>query len=398
MSPVINNWKTVNIGDLGQVITGGTPSSRYPELFGTDYPFITPTDIDNSCRHIETERFLSEQGRDDQSSRLLPPGAVCVVCIGATIGKICMTNKHSFTNQQINSIIVNKTNYDNSFVFYLLRTKNEVMKSIAGGAATPIVNKTAFSNIKVVVPPLPTQRKIAAILSAYEDLIENNQQRIKILEEIVQDIYTEWFVKFRFPGHEKVKFVDSSLGRIPEGWEIKRVKDIVIRLKAKKIYEQHDVMETGNIMVIDQSSNEFLGFHDDDADLIASSSFPIIIFGDHTCKMQLLVKPFSIGPNVVPFTAKDGQSTYYLFSLIHNLVETREYKRHWTELANKEVLYSHSIITQQFDNYVEPLFRQVNILRSQMLTLHRTRDLLLPKLISGEHDVSNLDIKTGDDE
>ena len=255
-----------------------------------------------------------------------------------------------------------------------------------------------LKEMNIVSPPLPTQRKIAAILSAYDDLIENNLRRIKILEEMAQNLYAEWFVKFCFPGHEKVKMVDSPLGRIPERWEIKRVKDIVIRLKAKKVYEQHDVMEAGEIIVIDQSSNEYLGFHDNDADLMASSSYPIIIFGDHTCKMQLLIKPFSIGPNVVPFTAKEGQSTYYLFSLVHNLVETKEYKRHWTELANQEVVYSNSIITKQFDNYVEPLFRQVDILRGQILVLRNTRDLLLPRLISGELDVSELDIRTGDDD
>lgn len=282
------------------------------------------------------------------------------------------------------------------YVFYFLKTLN--LQRFNSGVGVPTLNRNDLDTFEVSIHPLPTQCKIAAILSTYDDLIENNLRRIKVLEEMAQNLYDDWFVKFRFPGHKKVRMVDSPLGRIAEGWEVKRVKDIVIRLKAKKVYEQHDVMETGNIMVIDQSSNEFLGFHDDDADLIASSSSPIIIFGDHTCKMQLLVEPFSIGPNVVPFTAKDGQSTYYLFSLIHNLVETREYKRHWTELANKEVVYSHSIITKQFDNYVEPLFRQVDILRSQMLILHRTRDLLLPKLISSELDVSALDIETGDNE
>ena len=88
------------------------------------------------------------------------------------------------------------------------------------GAAQPTDQRLRYLQaFEVRVPPLPTQRKIASILSAYDDLIENNTRRIAILEEMAQAIYREWFVNFRFPGHENVKLVDSPLGQIPEGWE-----------------------------------------------------------------------------------------------------------------------------------------------------------------------------------
>ena len=83
------------------------------------------------------------------------------------------------------------------------------------------------------LPPLPAQRKIAAILSAYDDLIENNLRRIKILEEMAQNLYREWFVKFRFPGHQHARFIDSPLGRIPEGWEVKKVGNILKKVKRR---------------------------------------------------------------------------------------------------------------------------------------------------------------------
>jgi type I restriction enzyme S subunit len=162
------------IGSLGRVVTGKTPPSARPELFGEDYPFLTPTDIDGQRRYIEAERSLSPGGRDFQPTLLLPPKTVCVVCIGATIGKVCMTGHPSFTNQQINSIIVNEAEHDAFFVYYLLTTLRDELKSNAGGAATPIINKTAFSEIEVGVPPLPIQRRVACILSAYDELIENN--------------------------------------------------------------------------------------------------------------------------------------------------------------------------------------------------------------------------------
>ncbi|MCX5910272.1 MAG: restriction endonuclease subunit S [Deltaproteobacteria bacterium] len=222
-------FKKVRIGDLGKVVTGKTPPTAREEYFGTNYPFITPTDIDGSRRHIRTERYLSQESRKDFNNYFLPSGAICFVCIGATIGKICMTKVPSFTNQQINSVIVDGKKHDNCFVYYLLSTKKESIKNIAGGAATPIVSKSSFSAVSVEVPELNVQKKIAAILSAYDDLIDNNTRRIKILEEMAQTIYREWFVNFRFPGHEKVKMVDSPLGKIPEGWEATKLGNSVDR-------------------------------------------------------------------------------------------------------------------------------------------------------------------------
>ena len=107
--------RTVCIADLGRVVTGKTPPSAQPELFGKLYPFLTPTDIDGFARYIEPDRFLSPEGRDYQQRLMLPERAVCVVCIGATIGKVCMTGKASFTNQQINSLVVNEDEHDPFF-------------------------------------------------------------------------------------------------------------------------------------------------------------------------------------------------------------------------------------------------------------------------------------------
>ena len=390
-------WNLTAVGKLGRIVTGKTPPTKRTEYFGDNYPFITPTDIDQYSRTVETQRSLSEEGRQYLRNYLLPPRAICFVCIGATIGKICMTKTPSFSNQQINTVIADEANHDPRFVYYLLRHNADYIKAIAGGAATPIINKSAFSRVELTVPPFPTQRKIAAILSAYDDLIENNLRRIKILEEMARLIYREWFVNFRFPGHENVKMIDSPLGRIPEGWEIKKTKEVVKRLKAGNTYTMNDVEEIGEVIVVDQSRNEYLGFHSNEADHKASPDKPIIIFGDHTCKMQLMVEPFSVGPNVVPFVAVNNLSIYYVFFLVKDLVSTQEYKRHWTELSNKQVAVSLTGITKQFANLVIPMFEDIETLRRKNINLSCTRDLLLPKLISRELDVSELDIDIGEE-
>ena len=106
------------------------------------------------------------------------------------------------------------------YAYYALILKLDLMKSISTGVATKFLTLRLLNQTEISCPPLPTQRKIVTILSAYDDLIENNLRRIKILEEMAQNLYREWFVKFRFPGHQNTRFVDSPLGKIPSSWEV----------------------------------------------------------------------------------------------------------------------------------------------------------------------------------
>ncbi len=218
-------WATFRVGELGRVVTGKTPPSSQPELFEGEVPFLTPSDMEYDRRDIEHERHVST-GWDRKGRGLLPPRAVCVVCIGATIGKVCMTSRASHTNQQLNSVIVDAVRFDPMFVYYLMRTMAGELTSRAAGAATPIINKSAFSNIEVVAPPLETQQRIASILGAYDDLIEVNRRRVVVLEKMAQGLFEEWFVRFRFPGHESVQIVDTPDGPLPKGWRFAELHDV----------------------------------------------------------------------------------------------------------------------------------------------------------------------------
>lgn len=215
-------WNTQTIADLGKVVTGKTPPGAKAEQFGDEFPFVTPSDIQFGNKHTTTERFLSERGIEAHKRIHLPRKAVCVVCIGATIGKVCATDQLSISNQQINSIIVDTKNHDADFVFYLASLLRSTLEAYAGGAATPIVNKGAFSKIRVQVPDRDTQRKIAAILTAYDDLIETNKRRIALLEKMAEEIYREWFVRMRFPGYRDTRFTKG----VPEDWKEVELREI----------------------------------------------------------------------------------------------------------------------------------------------------------------------------
>ena len=223
--------KYVEIRELGEIITGKTPPTENQSFYDGDYPFITPTDIESFDKKYlcSTERTLSSLGVKKVKSCKLPAKSICFVCIGSTIGKMCMTNCESYTNQQINSVIPNKR-CDNDYLFYYLRYVNEYFRSIGAGTGSGkgIVNKTVFSKTKIQInEDKKEQKRIADILSTYDELIENNNKRIKILEQLAENLYKEWFVRFRFPGHEKVKFVDSAIGLIPEGFAVLRMKDVI---------------------------------------------------------------------------------------------------------------------------------------------------------------------------
>ena len=220
-------WKRVKIGYLGEVITGNTPPKKDPTNYGGDYPFIKPTDMEIDRRYVNNwEENYSEKAFKRYKNSYIPPKATGVVTIGTVGEKIFQADRYCFTNQSVNVVIPNK-NYDEDFVYYVLKINLPKVLNANPGTASGRhhVSKSNFCAIKIDVPKsIETQRKIAAILSAYDDLIENNLKRIKLLEEQAQLTYEEWFVRFKFPGHETTKF-DEDTG-LPEGWEKVKLTEV----------------------------------------------------------------------------------------------------------------------------------------------------------------------------
>ena len=179
-------WETVTIGDLGDVITGNTPPRKNPELYGDFIPFIKPTDMEIDRRYTPTpEECYSELGFEKYRKSLIPKGSTCVVTIGSIGKKMTQAITDCFINQAVNAVIPND-GYDKDFVYYLLKNNLDKVKGLDSGTSSgrENVSKSSFSSIEIKVnKDLATQRKIASILSAYDDLIENNLKRIKLLEE-----------------------------------------------------------------------------------------------------------------------------------------------------------------------------------------------------------------------
>jgi len=278
------------------------------------------------------------------------------------------------------------------YVSYFLRTHahQDWMKALCSfGATMASLNQEIVKRIAIPLPEIAVQRKIAAILTAYDDLIETNKRRIALLEKMAEEIYREWFIRMRFPGHREAAFVKG----LPETWTIKKVKEIVDRKRFGQIYRPADLTNEGQVIVIDQSRSDFLGFYDGKPEHKASIEAPIILFGDHSCKMVFMTCPFSLAENVIPFKPIFPMPALFLFHLVKDLARTTEYKRHWTDLTNREVLVPDHELQDAFSELVS----DSHLMRKQLVDTNRnlakTRDLLLPRLISGKLSVEDLDIQ-----
>lgn len=263
------------------------------------------------------------------------------------------------------------------YVYYYLKTMH--LEQYNAGVGVPTLNQNHLHSLKINIHDKTEQKRVSAILSAYDDLIEKNNRKIAILQQMAEELYKEWFVRFRFPGHKTAKFKDG----IPEGWAVDKIKERINRLPFNRLYKEFELEKEGKIIVIDQSEKEFLGFHNNEPSHIASYEDPICLFGDHSCKFHLITQPFSLGENVVPFKGKNINS-YYLFYSTHEIIKTEEYKRHWGLFVSKKILIPPMNLQKNFEKHLKLIHKQIDIIKKSNRILIKQRDLLLPRLMSGK--------------
>jgi type I restriction enzyme S subunit len=186
IGPMPATWRVARIGELGEVITGTTPSTKRPDFYGGPFMFIAPGDIGSGKYIKRAEKHLTQTGLEE--CRTLPRASVVVVCIGATIGKVGLTVENcGATNQQCNSVIPNDK-VSAEFLFYAMSIRAPALPLLAGRAAVPIVNKSNFCDFKVPVAPLPEQREVAAQLAAVDVKLAAEESRRAALAALFQSL------------------------------------------------------------------------------------------------------------------------------------------------------------------------------------------------------------------
>lgn len=218
---VNSDWSHKKLNELGFV---GRGKSRHrprndTSLYEGAYPFIQTGDVKSANFYIsEYSQTYNEKGLSQ--SKLWEPNTLCIT-IAANIAETAILKIKACFPDSIVGFIADQKEADVRFIKYYIDSIKLSMQNVSKGTTQDNLSLDKLLTFDFLTPPLPTQHKIASILSAYDNLIENNMRRIKILEEMAQALYREWFVEFRFPGHENVKLVESELGMVPEGWDMK---------------------------------------------------------------------------------------------------------------------------------------------------------------------------------
>lgn len=378
-------YKIVKITDLGTVNRG--KSKHRPRndslLYGGEYPFIQTADIKKANLYLsDYSQTYNEIGL--KQSKLWKKGTLCFT-IAANIADSAILDIDACFPDSIVGFLPHENVSDTVYVKYLFDELKLYFQQISKGTTQDNLSLDKICRVKLRVPNYETQKKIALVLSAYDNLIENNNKRIKLLEQMAESFYKEWFVRFRFPGYEDTEFENV----IPKGWDVKKVKNCVKRLPFNQLYKQSDLENEGTVIVIDQSSSDFLGFHNNEPSHYASIEKPIILFGDHSCKFVLMIRDFSLGENVVPFiTAYENElDNYYLYYAVHKLISTEEYKRHWGRLTAMKIFVPPYQLQKSFSDIVTLLIEEKQKLWNENQLLKKQRDMLLPRLMSGRLEV-----------
>lgn len=306
--------------------------------------------------------------------------------VGAYCGSVsyCPEDFNATDNTLITTCDESKIIY--YYAFYLLRLFN--LNKYAGGAAQPLITQSILKKLKCSIPLLPSQQKIASILSAYDTLIENNTKRIRLLEQMAENLYKEWFVRFRFPGHENVEMIDG----LPKGWKIQRYADIATITAGGDCPQVCSNEKTAitNIPIYSNGiTNDGLYGYTDKARIeepcITISARGTVGF---VCLHEEPFVPIVRLLAVVP----TNLGVYYLFhSSKYNDLEgngTSQQQLTKPMLAKRKIIIPTKNICDKFEDFMVPIYKQINYLKKQSSLLTRQRDLLLPRLMSGKLEVT----------
>ena len=442
----MSDWKCYQLKNLGVIKTGKTPPSSCKDAFSnTGVPFVTPKDMNGVKTIFKTERYLSKIGLDLVRNYLVPKNSIAVSCIGSDMGKAYLLSEDSVTNQQINTLIVNK-NHNFEFIYYKLSIMQDYLKSIAGGSATPILNKSHFSEIEIELPDLDTQNNFVEKLKYLDKKIQLNTQINQTLEQIAQALFKSWFVDFD-PVRAKVQALSDGLNleqaelaamqaisgktpeeltalsqtqpnryaelaetakafpcemvevdgiEVPKGWECCTFGDVAECFDSKRIplSKQQREKRKGNIPYYGATSvmdyvNEAI--FDDIYLLIGEDGS--VLKEDGTPFTQYIWGKSWVNNHAHVIKGKNGVSTEHVMLFIQQTNITAyitgavQLKLNQKNMNSIPFIKASNKTNLIFAQYIAPLYAKIRKNFDENKILETTRDLLLPRLLNGEINV-----------
>jgi len=397
------SWEKKRLGDLAMIIMGQSPKSEYYNNRGDGLPFFQGN-RDFGELHPSPSTYCS------LPSKIALPKDI-LMSVRAPVGALNLAAEECCIGRGLCAI---RPNRSGRFIFYLLKANIENIHAAESGAVFGAVNKADLNSLLLLIPSdEQTQDKIAAILSAYDELIENNLRRIKILEEMGQTIYREWFVKFRFPGHQNIKMVDSPLGKIPEGWEVSALGSLCTLIKEPYREEPHFSFPLIDLARIPQKTllaSEVGSPKELSTSRIIFSPDDVLFGAIRPYLHKVILAPTNGVTNVSVFVLRSREEinkpfVAVLLSMEDSVRWADQYSTgtkmpviKWDVFQQMKVLIPKKEVIRGFYDVVWPMMQLIKNTFLRNSNLRQTRDFLLPKLISGELDVSELDIKIAETE
>lgn len=417
------------ISEIGEVVGGGTPSTSNNDYWGGEIPWISPKDLTgyNSVYISHGESYITEKGLNKSGTRLLPQNTV-LFSSRAPIGYIALAANPICTNQGFKSIVCDETKVWPLFLYYYLKANLPYIKLFGTGATFPEISGSSMKKIKLeFFKDVAYQKKVADVLFTYDALLEKNNKRIELLEKLANSIYKEWFIRFRFPGHEKYEMVSSKLGNVPSSFAITNMSSV---------FDYYIGGGWGN----DDYSDEYPV----EASVIRGADFPgawrfdvsscprryhkvsnyksrQLVDGDIVMEISGGTSEQPVGRTVLVTQdmidrfqnkkvicasfcklirlKKKVISPYYFYFWMHYLYDTRiidRFQLQSTGIINFKfesflkkglVIIPPKEIMTAFDAQIVPIFKAMNQYARQNELLSHQRDMLLPRLMSGKLEV-----------
>lgn len=371
----------------------------------------------------EPAEYIPSNYYDEWMRRGLPRKLDVLITTEAPLGEVAVLKDDAriALAQRIILLRANPQHVDPIYLFYALQSDlgQAELRARASGTTVLGIKQSELRNVRIPVFTLPIQRRIAGILSAYDDLIENSQRRIKILEEMTRRLYREWFVHFRFPGHEDCQLVDSPLGEVPEGWAAVKIGAVADVFRGRS-YRSVDLCEEGglpflNLKCLDRDGgfrrSGLKGYSGDyKQSQIARKGDIVMAVTDMTQERRIVARVALvptldneygvISMDLVRVEPRPNIPKAFLYSFLRYSPFPDEVKHHANganvlhlspdRVTDYEFAQPDVELMNRYSKLTEPIFEEIDTLDNGLANLRRTRDLLLPRLLSGQIDVEAL--------
>ncbi len=411
MAATTTTWPLKRLKDITSKIgSGATPRGGKNGYRAEGISLIRSLNIYDFSFTEDDLAFIGDEQAAELDNVIVQKDDILLNITGASVARCCLTNPKFLparVNQHVAIVRVRPDVADARFVLYCINSlhfKSRLLALAQGGATREALTKTTIEDFEVCQPPLPVQRRIAGILSAYDELMENSQRRIRLLEAMARALYREWFVHFRFPGHEKHPRVASPLGDIPQGWEVKRVPECVdisprvaVPREGEKPFVPMGCLSNDSMLISDieaRAGNSGAKFQN--GDTLFARITPCLENGK-TGFVQFLPDAQAVGfgstefivlrsraltPEFVYLLARSDEFSGVAIKSMSGATGRQRVQEQCFD--DFQIVQPPPALLDRFSAIVAPRFRLIYKLHLQIQNLRRTRDLLLSRLLSGQ--------------